>query len=64
MERLSEERLQLVKDVRGGKYSYEWVLEYSEKMESVLESLYKNSDLQHKPRIVELNNILVELSND
>lgn len=57
------ERLKLVNDVRDGKYSYEWVLEYSKKLDKELEEKYKKSNLKRSPDIKKINELLLKLLN-
>lgn len=58
---LSGETLELVKDVRAGKYTYDWVLEFAEKLDAELDESYKISTLQHKPDIKKINKVLIEI---
>ncbi len=55
------ERLQLVKDTRAGKFTYEEVLEYSEKADKELDELYKITELQKKPDIKKINDLVLKL---
>lgn len=61
---LSGERLQIVNDVRDGKYSYEYLINYAEKLDLELDELYKNSSLRNKPDHKGVNDLVLELQND
>jgi len=56
---LKAETLQLVKDVRAGKYTYGCILEESTKLDNELSELYKTSALQPKPNIKAANDLLL-----
>lgn len=59
--RLTGDDLIFVKDVRAGKYSYEWILKYAEEMDSLLSVTMEKSDLQHscdKSKVDELHTTL------
>lgn len=58
---LSGDTLQLVKDVRAGKFSYNWVLEFSEKLDTELSASYETSTLQHKPNLKKINEVLIKI---
>lgn len=58
---LTGERLQLVKDTRAGKFTYEEILEYSEKVDKELNELYKITKLQKKPDIKKINDLILKL---
>ena len=55
------ERLKLVKEVRAGKFTYEEVLEYSERVDEELNELYKTTKLQKKPDIKKINALVLKL---
>lgn len=58
---LNGDRLQIVKDVRNGKYSYEWLIDYSEKEDKKLDEYLKVSTLQEKPNYEAIHNLLITL---
>jgi len=58
---LSGDRLKLVNDVRNGEYTYEWVVEYAEKLDSQLQEMMKKSELQKKPNHKKVNELVLEL---
>jgi hypothetical protein len=60
---LKGERLQLIKDVRAGKFTYEEVLEYAERKDKELDELYKVCTLQKKPNIKVINELVLKLQN-
>lgn len=55
---LSGDRLQLVNDIRNGKYSYEEVLDFSIEKEKELDLLIKYSTLQNEPNKEKINDLL------
>ena len=60
--RLTGDNLKLVKNVLNGKYTYEWIIEESTKMEKELETLYKTSKLPHTADHKKANELLIALS--
>jgi hypothetical protein len=58
---LTGERLQFVNDVRNGKYTYEWLLNYAETLDKELEGTYKTSTLPKKPDTKAVNKLVLEL---
>jgi len=60
---LSGDRLQFVNDVRNGKYKYEWLIEYSERLDEELTELSKTSILPKKPNVKEVNKLVLKLRN-
>ena len=58
---LTGERLQLVKDVRAGKFTYEEVLKYADDTDKELDELYKTTKLQKKPDIKKINELVLKL---
>lgn len=58
---LSGDRLKLVNDVRDGQWTYDRLLEYAEKLDAELEEDYKNSDLQNKPKVKEVNEMILKI---
>lgn len=61
---LTGDRLQLVKDVRAGKMSYDEILEYAEKLDLELNEEYKKSTLQKKPDVKKVNELVLRLQKD
>lgn len=61
---LTGERLQLVKDVRAGKFSVEEILEYAERLDLELNEEYKKSTLQKKPNVKKVNELVLKLQKD
>ena len=61
---LTGERLQLVKDVRAGKFSVEEILEYAERLDAELNEDYKVSTLQKKPNTKLVNELVLKLQKD
>lgn len=56
------ERLNLVNDVRNGKYTYEWIIDYAENLDAKLEESYKTcSVLPKKANIKAVNELILEL---
>jgi predicted nucleotidyltransferase len=49
-----------LKDIRRGNWSEEKIIEYFNEREKDLESLYKNSDLPHKPQYGKIRELLYE----
>jgi len=60
---LTGNRLQLVKDVRAGKFTYEEVLEYAATKDKELDELYKTSTLQKKPNVKAINQLVLKLQD-
>lgn len=60
--RLSGDSLNLVRDVRNCKKTYEEVIEIAECLEKTMEILYNVSDLQKEPNRKKINKLLLELS--
>ena len=58
---LNGENLKLVKEVRAGVYSYDWVVKYARMMEQEMDEMYEISTLQHKPQIKKINKLLLEI---
>ena len=58
---LSGDRLKLVNDVRDGVYTYEWVVEYAEKLDNQLTDIYNSSGLQKKPNYKKVNKLVLDL---
>ncbi len=51
--------LKLVKDIRAGKYDYEWIVKYTETTQELLEIAYSESDMQEKPNTYMINLLLL-----
>lgn len=58
---LTGDRLDFVNDVRNGKYPYEWVVEYAERLDEELNAKYKNSSLQKMPNHKAVNQLIIDL---
>lgn len=58
---LSGTTLQMVKDTRAGKFTYEEILEYGDKVDKELDDLYKFTKLQKKSDIVAINDLVLKL---
>lgn len=58
---LSGDRLQLVKDVRAGKYTVEEILAYADRLDAELNEDYKVSTLQKKPNTKLVNELVLRL---
>lgn len=60
---LSGDILQMVKDVRAGKYEYEYIIKFSNELENELNMFYNSKDckLPQKPNRVKANNLLLEM---
>ena len=58
---LTDEDLQIVKDVRAGKYTYDEIIEYADKSDKSLNGLYNTSTLPQKVDMHKINNLLLEL---
>ncbi len=61
---LHEERLEFVNAVRNGEYAYDWLIKYSEKLDTYLDELYRDTELQKKPKRIEVNDLILELQKD
>jgi predicted nucleotidyltransferase len=61
---LSEDRLKLVNDTRDGKYTYDEVVEYAERLDAELDEMYKTSELKNKPDHKGVNKLVLELQKD
>jgi hypothetical protein len=48
-------------DIKQGKYEYDDLVIWAEERKVALEELYKNSDLQEKPDLRGINNLLIEM---
>ena len=55
---LSGERLQRVKDIRSGKYTYDEVIDYAVKKDEKLDLLLKSSQLKDNPNLEKIEEIL------
>ena len=53
--------LQMVKDVRAGKFTYEEILEYGDSVDDELNELYKTTLLPKKADMVRINNLVLKL---
>jgi len=58
---LTDDDLQMVKDVRSGKYEYDEIISYAKKSEELLNVLYESSTLPQKVDIHKINKLLLEL---
>lgn len=58
---LSGDRLQLVKEVRAGKYTVEEILAYADRLDAELNEDYKVSTLQKKPNTKLVNELVLRL---
>lgn len=58
---LHGETLQMVKDVRAGKFTYEEILEYGDSVDAELNELYKTTLLPKKADMVGINNLVLKL---
>jgi hypothetical protein len=61
---LSGDRLQLVKEVRAGKYTIEEILAYADRLDAELNEDYKVSTLQKKPNTKLVNELVLRLQKD
>lgn len=59
--KLEDERKQFVRDIRDGKYEYDWVVDYAEKKDAELDEIYKESPLPKKPDMKSINELLITL---
>jgi len=50
-----------LRDIRAGKFTYEYLIEYAEKRENELDSLYETSTLRHEPDDEAINKLYLEL---
>ena len=55
---------ELLMDIRNGKWSYEKVIEETEKLEKELDELYEKSTLQHKPKDKEIDKLLISITEE
>lgn len=58
------EELQLVKDVRAGEYTYEWITEFADTLDKELEELYKTSTLPKKVDIKAVHKLVLNLQKE
>ena len=58
---LSGDRLDFVNAVRNGEYKYEWLVEYAEKLDRMLDDKYKVTTLQKKPDNLAVNELILKL---
>lgn len=61
---LKGDNLELVKEVRAGKYSYDWILNFANEIEKTLDKEYLTSTLQKKPDIKKINEVLLKVQDD
>jgi len=61
---LSGERLKLVQEVRAGRYSYDWILHFSEEYNNELDGFKKESSLQDKPQVEEINKMITAMQTN
>lgn len=54
-------KLQMVKDVRAGKLTYEEILDYGDKVDTELNELYKTTKLPKKANMIGINNLVLKL---
>jgi len=59
--RFEGEAQQFLRDIRAGKFTYEYLIEYAEAREKELDSLYETSTLRHEPDDEAINNLYLEL---
>jgi predicted nucleotidyltransferase len=51
----------LVRDIKLGKYSLDWVINKANELEKLIDLAYTTSDLQHKANIPEINDLQIRL---
>ena len=51
-------------DIRNGKWPYEKIIEYAECMDEEMNEWYNKSSLPREPRINEINNLIMELTEE
>jgi hypothetical protein len=61
---LDGESLELVKEVRAGKYGYDWIIAFASTIEKEIDELYKTSTMQKAVNIKIINKILLNLQDD
>lgn len=59
--RFEGEAQKFLRDIRAGKFTYDYLIEYAEIRENELDSLYETSTLRHEPDDVAINNLYLEL---
>jgi len=59
--RFEGEAQQFLRDIRAGKFTYDYLIEYAEKREKELDSLYETSTLRHEPDDEAINKLYLEL---
>lgn len=52
---------ELILDIKNGKFTIEEILEMSEELENIMDKILQNSDLPKKPRVKEIENLLIEM---
>jgi predicted nucleotidyltransferase len=59
--RFEGEAQQFLRDIRAGKFTYDYLIEYAEAREKELDSLYETSTLRHEPDDEKINKLYLEL---
>lgn len=59
--RLKGDDLNLIKDIRAGKYDYDWIINYASEMDSKLNTYMQTSALRDKCKINEVSKLYKEL---
>lgn len=49
-------------EVKNGKYSYDYIVNFSNKLEKECDELYEKTSLQNKPQLKKINELLIKLS--
>jgi hypothetical protein len=59
--RFEGEAQQFLRDIRAGKFTYEYLIRFAEEKEAELDTLYETSTLRHEPDDVAINALYLEL---
>ncbi len=55
------ERVEIMRNIRNGGWSYEKLVEFSDREDKRMDLLYEKSNLRHSPNITFINNLCIEL---
>ena len=61
---MTAEMKTLVNDVRNGKYTYEWVVEFGEELDNELNEIYKTTTIRKQPDFKKINDLVIKLQRE
>ena len=61
---MTPEMKTLVNDVRNGKYTYEWVVEFGERLDNELNEIYKTTTIRKQPDFKKINDLVIKLQRE